>query len=295
MNSSEIIQYTREVFYQIKNTINTSISEEVKMVISQIDKCIRNDNNSNTSWKKVNNSNTSNMVPNWRITRTPIIKKSNNKEDIIKNDINSYLNKISKKNFKIMVDKLVKTCQDNVDIIDFTIDNIFQKAVYQPTYCEQYVLLLTIFLQHKLEINHIIEAKCDKYTNMLDVEDEPEKDPENNTYDDFCLSIKNKTYKVGYSQFIGELFNKDLIKSIVIYNNMEKQVNCLKKILDTNPESSNVENNIICLCKLIQTTHKKMDNIENIMTDISNIHKNNGLSKRLKFKIMDIIDLYNST
>ena len=59
---------------------------------------------------------------------------------------------------------------------------------------------------------------------------------------------------------------------------MEKQVNCLKKILDTNPESSNVENNIICLCKLIQTTHKKMDNIENIIGDISNIHKNKSLS-----------------
>ena len=53
---------------------------------------------------------------------------------------------------------------------------------------------------------------CEKFTNIINHSDI--KDDKNNKkiseYDEFCNQNKIKQFKLGYSQFIGELFNKNL-------------------------------------------------------------------------------------
>ena len=146
-------------------------------------------------------------------------------------------------------------------------------------------------------MKQIITLKCNKYTDLT-LMDESIKEDENNNddYDTFCKKIKDKTYKVGYSQFIGELFNKGIIEKKLVLNNINRQIDNLLELLKKNDNFTLIEDNLICVCQLIITTINKLIDLEYDIADLLknlNIIENLITSKRLRFKIMDLVDRLN--
>ena len=114
---------------------------------------------------------------------------------------------------------------------------------------------------------------------------------EQKKYDKFCEEIKGKKFMEGYSQFIGELFKNNMIK----YNTLRTSINVffdnLFVELDKDSKSNDVEYLIICLCKLYCTIFKniKAENKTFFIEKFKEI-KEKDIIKRLKFKLMDIIE-----
>ena len=48
----------------------------------------------------------------------------------------------------------------------------------------------------------------------------PDREDKNLNYDEFCDLMSEKKYKVGYSQFIGELYNNELMDYHVFAKNI---------------------------------------------------------------------------
>tara|TARA_B110001469_G_scaffold127369_2_gene147985 strand:+ start:3025 stop:4068 length:1044 start_codon:yes stop_codon:yes gene_type:complete len=258
----------------------------------------------------------------WRITKTKIIPTNISEIDKKQNEINSLLNKLSPKNYEKIVGKILDYYKDsetdNIDntsksvkdtdnksqipspsLIDLTINTIFLKAVLQPVYCPYYVKFLKT-IDEKYNKFHIINQKCIEFKNivkppkLLD-ESKSISLSEKEQYDLFCKANKEKKYKEGYSQFIGELFNKVMIKMSTLEENLYNFVEALESSSKEDAKSANVEDLLICICKIIYTVYNKKckdnkDMIHKYIKRINVIKTNPDLPKRLQFKIMDLVD-----
>lgn len=305
------LKYTKEDFYIYKDTNEIILIESVQKKLDLIKKNISKNSklnihntfekNRNEKYDKKNS-----YVKSWRTSKTIIKKKDLTIVEKYCNEINSLLNKLSPKNFETIQDKVLlyyeKEDVNNEilkELIFFTINNIFSKAVSQPVYCPYYVKLLKT-LDEKFETNDIIDKKCNAFKDAInktnnDNESNTNKNPksEQEKYDNFCLEIKEKKFKEGYSQFIGELYNNKMIK----YDTLDVNINTFFELLDneikTNSKSDSVESYIISLSKLFTTIVNNLDsqNVTKIIDKFKNIQRCD-LIKRLKFKLMDITDKY---
>ena len=110
-------------------------------------------------------------------------------------------------------------------------------------------------------------------------------------YDKFCEEIKGKKFIEGYSQFIGELFKNKMIKYETLQISISMFFDNLFEELEKDSKSDYVEYLIICLCKLYTTIQEsiKKENRFIFLEKFETI-KNKDIIKRLKFKLMDIIE-----
>jgi hypothetical protein len=326
------LKYTKEDFYNYKTEVNIEILDVIKQKINLIhDKINKNSKTTiHNSFEKIDKR--SKFAKSWRISKTLVKKNEINKTEQFANEINSLLNKLSPKNFDKISNNILEyyekdevTIEMLKELIFSTINNIFSKAVLQPVYCPYYVKLLNI-LDKKFETNDLIDKKCSEYkdvikNNTLDgheadndndndnnsAEADNDNDNDNNSaeatpkpkneeqekYDIFCKEIKEKKTKEGYSQFIGELYNNNMIKYETLEINISTFFEILEEEIKKESQSDSVEYLIICLCKLFLTINKKLDkpNIRIIIKKFKIVQQEN-LIKRLKFKIMDITDKY---
>ena len=144
------------------------------------------------------------------------LNKKTGKEDELKKEINSNLNKLSPNNSQKIFTKVIQLYQDNLDCFDYHyfIDILFDKAVMQPIYCPLYVRLFMelrkkylINLKSKLDENReeedlnddlssLIRDKCNLFMNMItDFKNQQDAVLNVNDYDDFCEKNKEKVYK----------------------------------------------------------------------------------------------------
>ena len=103
---TSLIQYSRDNFYSIKKTCELSIPENIKAIFDQIDNQIRIDLDCSKKVDKIDVKGNGNGKSNWRIIRKNIKAPPKTKEEEIINEINSYLNKISNKNFSVLSEKI---------------------------------------------------------------------------------------------------------------------------------------------------------------------------------------------
>ena len=271
-----MITYNKNIFFEIKLKVNTlpiELENTLKRVDSIILKAIK---------KKHNNTNNTN---NWRRNR-PKIK--NNFECKEEGTININLNKLSPKNFDKISQNLLNIIKLNEQLLSLCIENIFKKAVSQPIYCEQYIKLIKLFIENDYNLSQILDDKCKLFTELLKYKMLEKKDSKFN-YDEFCKTIKEKSYKNGFSKFIGELANYSLIDISIIDINIELFIKNLEDKINENPKHEYIEDNILCLYKLLTTCKDKIKNMNYIIKKIEKF-KNCGLITRLKFKLMDLLD-----
>ena len=115
------------------------------------------------------------------------------------------------------------------ELIFYTINNIFKKAVSQPVYCPHYVKLLNI-LDKKFQIRDIIDKKCAEFKNVTNKENNHKQNDTNDSeecvetqninkinleqrkYDEFCEEIKVKNLLKDIPSLINELYKNNMIK-----------------------------------------------------------------------------------
>jgi hypothetical protein len=299
--------YSYEYFFEVKNNNTFDIDDSLKESIDKIIKIIDNNygisyhekNNKNYKYKKQKHITLPNNVMDqskWRLKKTIINKSINCDLDKYKYEINSLLNKMSPKNFDIISEKILEyydkelTKDDVNELILNFIDSIFTKAVMQPIYCPYYVKFLNT-LDNKYNILELINDKCNKYHEIFDKKiEQKENMTEQELYDKFCNDNLEKVFKAGYSQFIGELYNNNMIQIDIVKNNIDIFVNNLEKM---SLQQDKFENIIICITKLITTTSTKLKiefKFKSVYDSIHKLYKSYNDNKRLKFKLLDLCD-----
>lgn len=271
--------------------------------------------NSNTNYKRYNkNFNKNNPRVNKRNVETEIeyirniprerpktfLNISKGKKDDIKKELNGNMNKLSNKNSEKIFLSIIKLYSENFEIFDYDyfVDNLFDKAVLQPIYCPIYVKLIILVKDKFDELNNesenvilkLVKNKCEKFKNMINEFVNVNDDVlDVNNYDDFCDKNKQKLYKKGFSQFIGELYKNDFVDCQYIIEYIDGLINNIKYNLDNS--NTNIENSSICLCQLISTSLSKKEFLNSDSFDsIKEIIQHKFLSKKLKFKFLDLIE-----
>jgi hypothetical protein len=320
LDQLNFIRYSKEDFLKEKEKIHLALSSELESIIKIIETNIKKSGGSNspfqnshngghknhnyslksTSYNSKHNDSKKGPSKSWRITKTKIIAENLSSLEKNKNEINSLLNKLSPKNFEKIVPRIqeyYKKDDERDFLIESTIDNIFLKAVMQPVYCPYYVKLLKI-MNKAYKKEEIINNKCIEFKTILksDVEETENKKEmslsEKEKYDLFCKANKEKKYKEGYSQFIGELFNNEMINVLTLEENVSLFVESLESSSKENASSTYVEDALICICKLFDTVSNREKNIIRAYCERVILIKDiSELPKRLKFKLMDLKDL----
>ena len=280
-----MIDYDQILSYKSKHELieNKSLDKNIDIINEILCKI------SNTPIDKNNN---------WRAEKPTYLKK--NEDDVIKireSDINSSLNKISPLNINETIKYIVEIpLKNNVDIkdytilINFTIENLFTKALEQPVYCPLYVSLIENLKPLNDNVSTIIIDKCNKFKYIIkETSSNSYSNSLNKSYEDFCKNLKDKSYKTGYSQFLGELFNNEIVTLDIIDENVQILFNNIEKKILENPKNQYIEENIICLCKLLLTINSS-EYVKSLKPKLENIKMVKALPKRLQFMILDLMD-----
>jgi len=320
LDQLNFIRYSKEEFlkYRTSNApvINVEIENVLKIIQGNIKKSGGNNSpfQSSTSYGHHKNNSYSNKGANkggykntdnspsksWRLTKTKLIAENISELEKKQNEINSLLNKMSPKNFDNIIYKIEEYYKDvklKQELVNSTIDNIFLKAVLQPVYCPWYVKFLKK-LNNEFDKIEIINIKCIEFKTIIkppveNIDNVEMTVSEKEKYDLFCKANKEKKYKEGYSQFIGELFNNKMINELTLEENLSFFVDNLESSAIEDAASTYVEDLLICICKLFDTVSKTDTNkiISPYCSRVILIKNNKTLPRRLQFKLMDLYDL----
>jgi hypothetical protein len=206
-----------------------------------------------------------------------------------KNELVSYLNKITPNNYIHMFNVMYEICNTH-SLTPFLIENIFILSTTQSIYCTYYVKIIKQFLENTTHKEDIMEYIIKKITEFKNISFKNNiKDNSGLSYDEFCENNKLKLFKKGYSQFLGELYLNNIIEYKIVIENINSLISNLKTIIKSD-NTDFIEDSILCIEKLCSTIVNKMNvyDKKKIRTDFENIELNPNISKRLKFKIMDL-------
>ena len=310
-----VIQYEETIFSDIYTNINSNLAKpDIKSLISSIytsnfknslkiiDEYVQKEsflgNYKNKKYKKNYNGNKYNNYKKKR--KETFLNKDRGEIDNLKKIINGNLNKLSPNNSEKIFLDILKLFEDNILIFNFDnfVDTLFEKAVMQPTYCPLYVKLFIIMnKKHKSldkengdKFTDLLIKKCNMFKNMIkefSAKDDDILNPDN--YDDFCEKNKEKVFKKGFSQFIGELYKNHFVNDEFMDEFLEGLVDSIIYNLDN--KDVNIENSSICLIQLVETTMNKRQLFQKgIYTKINKIIKYKIIPKKIKFMFLDLLE-----
>ena len=307
--------YTVDFVDSLKNLGNYELPKETITIINNIDKELNkffkflldkkpyNNKKKYGGDKKFSDST-------WRTKqqkRKKLFYKEGEDNEKNKNEreINLLLNKINMKNYETMKNTVIKQ-YNTEELLEYMVENMFQKAVTQPGFCECYVKLYGDLIEiedgsKNYLVSNIISQKCDSYLDIFENEEENKSDfgdteskDSDDDYDKICAMLKQKDYIKGYSQFIGELYKK----SIISIEKINLFVDTILKDIEKNKlnkENNNlIEEYISSLYTIIKCLGERFNQIENYQDKknmFKDYSKDNELTSKSKFKFMDICDL----
>ena len=281
---------------------NTNFQNSLKIIEESTQKESFLGNYKNKKHKKNYNGNYNNKnnynAPKTR--KTTFLNKDTGKDDKLKKEINGTLNKLTIENSSAIFLSILKLFEENIDIFDYEtfVDNLFDKAVMQPTYCPLYVKLFIIMdkkhntmdIENVGKFTKLLIEKCELFKSMIEEFGEKNDDVLNpEDYDDFCLKNKQKVFKKGFAQFMGELYKNNFVNEEFLNDYLMALVNNIIYNLDN--ENTNIENSSICLIQLVETTMNKRQFLKTaIYPKINEIIKYKIIPKKIKFKFLDLLD-----
>ena len=138
--------------HNINITLDNQILDNISEIIKIIDLNLKNISNNN--WRP---------QPKFKKTNLSQLEKYNN-------EINSLLNKISSKTYDKIVNNIIMYYNTNNNDLEqlllFTINNIFNKAVIQPNYCPLYVKFIKK-INNDYNIKGQLEEKYTEYKETI--------------------------------------------------------------------------------------------------------------------------------
>lgn len=220
---------------------------------------------------------------------TRYISHFKNTEDTVENMvvnsiIQGKLNKFSIANYEDVREFLMEIlATGDKDFLGDFMKLIFQKAATEPTFCGLYAKLLfelsSRFDFLRLEMDRLYAHFLNIFKEVIDGSTSMEA---------FLQYNKEKKYRLGYSQFIGELYKYGIISSTDIINTVSIIVEQMTLLVVIPDKKTTVEEYADCLLRMLcctgplRETHCDLAPLKVIRTDAP------SLSNKTRFAMMNI-------
>jgi hypothetical protein len=312
MSKTKKNQYTIEFIDSLKEMGNNELPKQTINHIDIIDKELNKyfkflleKKPYNSGKKKYSDKKYSDSTWRTRQKRKKLFSKEDEDSNVsIEREINSLLNKINIDNYERLKVNIISKCKDK-DLLGYTVESMFQKAVSQPGFCDIYVKLYKDLLS--LEdgskdclVSKIISDKCDSYLDIFgegkekNIENDDRECNSEEDYDKLCDFLKQKEYIKGYSQFIGHLHNNEIIDISKINIFIDTIINNIENNKTKENEINTIEeyiNSLYTIINCIGENFNKIEGYQNKKEIFKNYSKDSNLTSKGKFKFMDICDL----
>lgn len=299
----QVNKYTIEDFNNIlKNMEIKKINDDIKNIIDNLceylhiddkDKC----NEKNNFYRNKKNFNNMQWYSIRNFQKTKILKNE------LEFNIRNILNKITDNNYNTQKDELIKIINninkdDNYEenlnniyniIMDIIKNNIYFSIIYAKIYKD-------LFYTNNFFLEKLIEdgKNLSKYLLLIENNKDNSKD-NNNDYTEFCNYNKNNDQKKTILLFFINVFKSDEENSNILIKILDNILEVFEKNIMKIEEKENNEN-LIELILIIMTNISVIDDkYKNHLIKISNYKVKNysGLSNKIIFKLLDILDKYN--
>eukprot|EP00299_Pterocystis_sp_00344_P015698 c7850_g1_i2.p1 GENE.c7850_g1_i2~~c7850_g1_i2.p1 ORF type:complete len:899 (+),score=219.24 c7850_g1_i2:402-3098(+) len=197
------------------------------------------------------------------------------------------LNKITPENFDELLKKIVDQDLNSAALREGVIEQIFQKAVMEQSFIVVYADLIEKLARAlksddpTLDFRKMLIAKCQsQFTQpkpLEEVSDEVRAEHE----------LKQKLKVLGNVRLIGELFKRKMLAERIMFF-------CFENLLQ---DEVPVEENLESTCKLMTTVGLYLTNateVDKIFQKLTALQTNQAVSSRIRFMILDVIDLKNN-
>ena len=228
------------------------------------------------------------------------IVSEKNVEDRIIGHIRSKLNKFSGNNYdsiKSFLEQIMNSGE--TEFISEFMDLLFAKAGAEEIYCELYARLLSELTE---KFPHLVTEISTIYSNYISIFQEARDIPDQDTadYKKFLEAQQRKKFRYGYSHFLAEIFNKNLLPKDAIEITIKAILESLGKLENDSTNTLLVEEYLASLHKIILTINiaksspypPYIDNMIDALKKIINKPKETtpGYTVKSRFKIMDIVE-----
>jgi hypothetical protein len=222
-------------------------------------------------------------------------------EDRIIGHIRSKLNKFSTNNYD-SVKSFLEQIMDSgeTDFLTEFMDMLFTKAAAEEMFCELYSRLLSELTQ---KFPHLVSEISKIYSNFIAIFQEARDVPDQGSadYKKFLDAQQRKKFRNGYSHFLAEIYNRNLLPQDAIEVTIKIILESLAMIEKDATNTLLVEEYLTSLHKIISTIHivksppypPYIDNMVDALKKIVAKPKDEttGYTVKSRFKIMDILDL----
>jgi hypothetical protein len=219
-------------------------------------------------------------------------------EKILNNIILSKLNKFSPATYVEIREFLYQILgSGEADLKEFVRDFmklVFQKAASEEIFCPLYAKLLGE-ISSKYDV--ILEEMKSLSDNYLEIFDEVEEKVSGN-YDEFVQKVKEKKYRLGYSQFIAELAKLEILPLPILSATFTKLVDLISLNLSEVTKRIVLEEYADCLLRMSRVfkgrntvfTKLARQTLSPTIQALRNTIQN-SCSSKVRFAIMDICDI----
>ena len=229
---------------------------------------------------------------NWKKSLSKEEEGIKNERDILCEKIRNLLNKCTNTNYETLQEKLKEYIKTDIELLNTTLDIIFEMATVQANYCPVYAKFCKYLWENYGDsVKTQILDKCKtrfRSHRKLEVADEESE------YDLFCRIMKQKKKFVGMFNFVGHLYDLDMVKNVVV----DKYLTLLLSELETNLDEETKSEYVECLKTLFENVHSKLrseiedEKFNNYVEKTEGLSKKKSFTNRDKFKFMDILELF---
>ena len=219
-------------------------------------------------------------------------------EKILNNIILSKLNKFSPATYVEIREFLYQILgSGEADLKEFVRDFmrlVFRKAASEEIFCPLYAKLLGEISSKYDVILEEMKSLSDHYLEIFDEVDEKAS----GNYDEFVQKVKEKKYRLGYSQFIAELAKLEILPLPILSATFTKLVTLLSSNPTDLTKRTLLEEYADCLLRMTRvfkgrnTVFTKLAK-QTLSPTIQALRAQESCSSKVKFAIMDICDILN--
>ena len=241
----------------------------------------------------------------WQTTRK---EASKDEVDSVVQKLRGLLNKLSPENFGKILSDIKALSFDTLGKLVGFIKVLFEKAVMEPGFSPTYARLAlnvsglsveeggksvsfrTLLIrecQTEFEKDKADEKILSELTEKIRVA-KTEAEKKLLTEEKQMAVFKTKKRSLGNIKFIGELFKMNILSEAIM-------ITCINKLLQKPEDEESME----CMCKLLSTIGKTIDSksktkVDSLMNELDQLQVKKTASSRIRFMIMDVIDLRKS-